>query len=197
MPRTAQKARTRRDLIAAAVGLIQAGEVPTLETTALAAEISRATAYRYFPNHAELLEAAYREAVIEPFEASLDAVDRSEDPAERLEILMRLICQSLLDNEQAMREMLRTSVTTAGTPGTSETPLRRGRRPRWIEHSLEPLRDELKPAAFDQLVSAITAAAGIEAMVVLRDIRGLDPAAACETIRWTAQALLRAARAQT
>jgi hypothetical protein len=70
-------------------------------------------------------------------------------------------------------------------------------RDRLIEHALEPLRDELKRAAFDQLVSAITTATGIEAMVVLRDIRGLDPAAACETIRWTAQALMRGARAQT
>jgi AcrR family transcriptional regulator len=194
MPRTAQKARTKRDLIAAAVGLIQAGEVPTLDATALAADVSRATAYRYFANHAELLEAAYREAVIEPFEARLETVNASEDPAERLEILTGLLCNSLVENEQALREMLRASVATTGTPGTSDTPLRRGRRPRWIEHALDPVRDELGPAAFDQLISAITAATGIEAMIVLRDIRGLSAEQACQTISWTAQAILRSAR---
>jgi AcrR family transcriptional regulator len=194
MSRTAQKARTKRDLIAAAIGLIQAGEVPTLDATAIAADVSRATAYRYFPNHADLLEAAYHEAVIEPFEARLETIDGSEDPAERLEILISLICQSLIENEQGLREMLRASVTTTGTPGTSETPLRRGRRPRWIEHALEPVRTELGQPAFDQLVSAITAATGIEAMVVLRDIRGLSAEQACETIGWTAQAILRSAR---
>ena len=197
MPRAAQKARTKRDLIAAAVALIEAGELPTLESTAVAADVSRATAYRYFPTQAELLEAAYREAVIGPMEQDLAAVERSAEPEERLEILLRLVCTSLLENERAMREMLRSSLATVGEPGTPETPLRRGRRAGWIEHTLEPLRDQLRPKEFDRLVSAIAATTGIEAMVVLRDIRGLSGKEACETVRWTAQAILRSARARS
>ena len=57
--RTQQKARTRDALIAATRRLLAKGTTPTVEQAAAAAHISRATAYRYFPNQRTLLAATY------------------------------------------------------------------------------------------------------------------------------------------
>ncbi|HYN45985.1 MAG TPA: TetR family transcriptional regulator, partial [Allosphingosinicella sp.] len=43
-----QKSRTRKDLLRAAAQLMKVGRSPTLEEVAQEAEVSRATAYRYF-----------------------------------------------------------------------------------------------------------------------------------------------------
>ena len=59
--RSAQKARTRDALIAAARDLVAAGVTPTVEEAAEAASISRTTAYRYFPSQRALLLAAHPE----------------------------------------------------------------------------------------------------------------------------------------
>src|SRR5258708_10070028 len=59
--RSAQKARTRDALVAAARELVAAGVTPTVEDAAAAASISRSTAYRYFPNERALLVAAHPE----------------------------------------------------------------------------------------------------------------------------------------
>ena len=57
--RVHQKARTRQALVRAARQLLVEGTTPTVEQTAAAASISRATAYRYFPNQRALLVATY------------------------------------------------------------------------------------------------------------------------------------------
>ncbi len=53
--RTAQKSRTRLALVAATRELLAAGLTPTVEDAAERADISRTTAYRYFPNQRSLL----------------------------------------------------------------------------------------------------------------------------------------------
>ena len=56
--RANQRRRTRKDLLQAAARLIKEGRPPTLEEVAEAALVSRATAYRYFPNIDALLAEA-------------------------------------------------------------------------------------------------------------------------------------------
>ena len=61
--RANQRYRTRKDLIAAAERLMKNGHKPSLEEVAAAARVSRATAYRYFPNvEALLIEAPLESA---------------------------------------------------------------------------------------------------------------------------------------
>ena len=49
-----QRGRTRRALLEAAARLIAAGQTPTTTEVADAADVSRRTAYRYFPSADEL-----------------------------------------------------------------------------------------------------------------------------------------------
>jgi hypothetical protein len=62
-----------------------------------------------------------------------------------------------------------------------------------VERALAPVRDELSPERYERLVSALCVVLGWEAMVVLRDIRGLDADDEESTLRWAAQALVQAA----
>jgi hypothetical protein len=71
---------------------------------------------------------------------------------------------------------------------------RRGyRRVGWIEDALAPARAELGDEEYDRLVSALTLLVGWEALIILRDIRGLDAAGAEDVCAWAAGALLAAA----
>jgi hypothetical protein len=73
-----------------------------------------------------------------------------------------------------------------------EAPLRGTRRVDWIEMALAPARHRMSTPMFERLVSALALCIGIEALLVLRDIRGLDAAQAEEVSSWAARALLRA-----
>ncbi len=57
---------------------------------------------------------------------------------------------------------------------------------------MEPVRERLGPDRFERLVSALAMVIGLEALLVLRDIRGLDRAGMEEVSRWATKALLHA-----
>ena len=69
--------------------------------------------------------------------------------------------------------------------------VRAGRRTRWIAASVEPLRGTVPDAELRRLEAACLVT-GMEAMVVTRDIRQLEPDEALAVTRWAARALLRA-----
>jgi hypothetical protein len=75
--------------------------------------------------------------------------------------------------------------------GTIAQPSRGTRRIDWIEAGIQPLRARVSPHAYRRLVSALALCGGIEALLVLRDIRGLPETEAIAVSRWAAQALLR------
>jgi len=188
--RSQQKRRTRDALIAAARDLIAKGASPTVEDAALAAGISRTTAYRYFENQAALLGAAHPETVRESF---LPAHPPS-DPVARVEIVVREILRVILATEGQQRTMLRLSLEAE--PDRARLALRQGRAIKWIEEALEPLRARMSKAAHRRLVLAIRSATGIEALVWLVDVAGLSRDEAVRTMRWSAGALVRAAIAE-
>lgn len=185
--RTAQKARTYNALVAAAKALIAQGHTPTVEDAAAEASISRTTAYRYFPNQRELLVAAYPSIVAE----SLLPDDAPTDPAERLEIVVDEYLRITTENEAALRAALVLSVDKPESE--RELHLRRGRVMGWVEDALAPLQGRLTTEEISRLARAIRAAAGIESMIWLCDVAGLDRAEAVKLMKWSANALLRAA----
>lgn len=190
--RSNQKARTRAALVAGARKLLERGETPTVEEAASAASISRATAYRYFPNQHELLVAAHPEVEA----MSLLGEDPPQEPAARLDRVVEGLARIFLDAEQSYRAMLRLSLEV-DVVDRGELVLRKGRRFLWIEDALEPLQGRLRAEELERLVHAVSATAGIEALVALLDLAGLSPERAVEVMRWSAQALLRTALAES
>lgn len=186
-----QKARTRAALVQAARALVQKGVSPTVEEAAAAASISRATAYRYFPNREALLVAAHPEVEA----PSLLGTDPPQDLEARLDLVVTGLTRIFLDSEESYRTMLRLSLET-DSPGR-ELALRKGRRFIWIKDALDPLRGRLSHDRFDRLVHAISIAIGIEALVTLIDLGGLARERAVEVMRWSANALLRATLAES
>jgi len=184
--RTRQKQRTRNDLIAAARDLIaQGGAAPTVEETALAAGVSRTTAYRYFRSQEDLLVAAHPEVD----RASLLPADIGDDPEVRLLAAVSTLVDSTLDAEPQQRTMLRLSLDATTTP--RELPLRQGRAIGWFEDALAPARTQLSRAEIHRLAIAVRSAVGIESLVWLVDVAGLSRAEAKKVMLSSARALVR------
>ena len=187
--RTAQKRRTRDALVAAARDLVSQGDAPTVEAAAGAASISRTTAYRYFPNQRALVSAAHPEVDAR----SLLPDDAPTDVAARLDAVIDAFTRQIVDNELQQRTMLRLSLEPP-PDRQADLLLRQGRAIGWIEEAVEPLRVQLGDAALRRLVVGIRSAVGIEALVWLTDVAKLSRDDARELMRWSAQAMLRAAR---
>ena len=189
--RTRQKARTRAALLAATRELLAEGVAPTVERAADRAEISRTTAYRYFPNQRSLLLAAHPE-----IEApSLLGEDAPDDAERRFELAVEAFTSLVLDTEPQQRAMLRLSL--APDHGEREQLLlRQGRAIGWLEDALAPLRGRLAKATRRRLVLATRSACGIEALVWLTDVAGLSREQAVDVMRWSARALFRTAIAE-
>src|SRR5678815_5264893 len=82
--RSRQKSRTHAAMLAATRALLAEGVTnPTVEQVADRAEVSRTTAYRYFPNQHALLLASYPNLDA----PSLLGDEPSDDPLERLDIV--------------------------------------------------------------------------------------------------------------
>jgi AcrR family transcriptional regulator len=188
--RTQQKQRTRRDLLATASRLIAEGRQPTVTEVADAAAVSRRTAYRYFPTQQKMLVEAALEGLRPEMEAALAAAPpalHGTDVGKRLDTLVRSMQRLAIANEQRLRTMIHLTVLERPPPGTRP---RGGRRIEWIELAVAPLQPRLGKAAYARLVSALALITGIEALIVLRDIRGLSDDRAIQVSIWMARAVL-------
>lgn len=188
--RTRQKARTRDALVGAARDLLAEGFTPTIEQAAAAADVSRSTAFRYFPNQRALLVACFPEIGAK----SLLPDPAPEGPEARLDAVTEALAKQIVEHERELRTQLRLSLEDDGREDR-ELPFRTGRAIGWIEDALEPLRGQLGDHGLLRLACAIRCAVGIESLVWLTDIAGLSRREAVELMRWSARALLRAALA--
>jgi AcrR family transcriptional regulator len=192
MPRDGQRARTRRELVNAALRLVDQGQTPSVAEVADAAEISRRTAYRYFPSAEQLLTEALLEGMRTHVEREIDATAAAdEDIGTRVDRLIDALHHLTVDKEHLLRQMIRFTVVRG--PIAPGVPPRPSRRLEYVDRALSPLREQLPPADYTRLVQAMAVVVGIEARIVLRDICGLDEDAFIDTERWAAHALLAAA----
>jgi AcrR family transcriptional regulator len=179
-----------------AMGLMQRGLIPSVSDVAEAAEVSRATAYRYFPSQATMIQ----EAVGEALGPILAWTSDSDDAAERIRELLAFAFPRIEEYEATHRATLLLSLDQwtrrqAGTLG-GEAQVKRGHRRELLAHAMAPLRRQLGRAKFDKLTQSLSLIFGTEALVVLKDIWGLDRDAAEEVAIWAADALVRAAAAE-
>ncbi len=192
--RANQLRRTRKDLLQAAARLTSQGRQPSLEEIAEEAMVSRATAYRHFPDVTALLVEASLD-IDTPQAEEVFRGGSATDPVARLERVDAAFDQMIRDNEIALRLMLRhTMERSVRRGGDASTPVRQNRRTPLIEAALEPARRELRPAALKTLTRALALVIGTEAMLVLKDVLQLDEAEARRVRRWAIRALVDAAR---
>ena len=179
-----------------AIRLMQGGQVPSVSDVAEAAGVSRATAYRYFPTQAAIVQAAVNDA-LGPI---LEWTSKSPDVEERIANLIGFAYPRMNRHEATHRAALRLALEQwarrqAGTFG-GEARIVRGNRKALVAEAVRPLEQEVDPGTFDKLTQSLSLVFGIEAIIVLRDIWGLDGGQAQKVATWAAHALVRAAVAE-
>lgn len=171
--RTNQKARTRKAIIDACRELTRSGAEITMPEVARAALVSEATAYRYFPDLASLLQESLDGLWPEPAQA-LAPVAESADPAERV----AFACDYLMRGVHAYRGSVRAMIShTIVRPGSA--PARPGLRFALIDHALAPFAragacKRLTPAAMTALKRDLAIIISAEALFTLTDLCGLS-----------------------
>lgn len=195
--RVNQKHRTRNDLLEAAAALMQQGHVPSLEEVAEAAQVSRATAYRYFPTQEHILAGTIVLQANLDGDARLQAIIESADPAIRLDGVVTAFHERFATNEMAYRALLRILLQPLNQTEDDEQPkVRASRQVYWLDQALAPLKSTLDEEQYERLFAAIVSATSLEAFLALRDVCMLDAAKAGTIMRWTAQSILKAVVAE-
>ena len=188
--RAAQRRRTRTAIVAATRQLVADGKTPSIDEIAAAADVSRRTIYMYFPTVDQLLldatVALLSEATID---AALDQDRYGDDVIARTDALAQKLVELAPETLPLGRKIIR---LTVDAPPAAEGERRGYRRVEWIERAVEPLKDRVTAQQYERLVSALSLVLGWEAMVVLRDVRGLDAKREEEVVRWAARVLVEA-----
>lgn len=185
--------RMKRLMLDTAIRLMQAGGSPSVSEVAEAAQVSRATAYRYFPSQAAMIQAAVDDA-LGPI---LDWRTESEDPQKRVAELFGFAYHRMQDYEATHRAALLLALDQwqrrrAGTLG-EEPRVVRGNRRSLLKSAAEPLTPKIGKEAAERVTQALSLLFGIEAIIILKDIWGLDAKGAEDVASWAASALIRQA----
>ena len=189
--RTNQKLRTRTAILSAATDLMGTGREVTMLEVARAALVSEATAYRYFPDLASLLQEAMAGQMPTPTEALAEAAG-SRDPVERVAAATEQLLRHVLRYQGAVRAMIAVTITRPETVASRRPGLRFG----LIEHALAPLAEDparISPATLAQLKNDLAVVVSAEALFCLTDLCGLESEAAIASAVHTATTLTSAA----
>jgi len=188
--RAAQRRRTRAAIVAATRALVAEGKTPSIDEIAAAADVSRRTIYMYFPTVDQLLldatVALLSEATVD---AALDPDRYGDDVIARTDALAQKLVELAPDTLPLGRKIIR---LTVDAPPQPEGERRGYRRVEWIERAVEPLKGRVTAQEYERLVSALSLVLGWEAMVVLRDVRGLDSKGEEDVVRWASRVLVEA-----
>lgn len=185
---THTRAKTRNLLLARAMALYDDGKFPSVTELAAYAQVSRATAYRYFPTQSALIAAV----VAESLGPILEWQPQDNDALKRIQQLLAFAYPQMEQHEGALRAALQLSLQqwANATPGEKFV---RGNRKRLLKMAVEPLDGKLSPDSLQRVIHAFSLIYGSEVFLVLKDIWGLDLAAIQDVTQWMAKAILRQA----
>jgi AcrR family transcriptional regulator len=193
--RVNQKRRTREAIVDAAVALMDDGTTPTVAQAAEVALVSRTTAYRYFPTQESLLLEITLHSDVEDIEAVVaEPVDADHAVERTLDVLHRFNLHVLAE-EVRFRSAVRVYQElwfTASAAGERAPVVREGRRTRWLQTCLAPLRERAGDDAIERLVLGLSMLMGMEAMITLLDVCRLSSNEALAVADWAARALVDA-----
>ena len=191
-PARGVRASTFQLLLDTGMRLIQqAGHVPSIAEIAVRSNVSRATAYRYFPSRSALITAV--------IDRSLKPVrsfsSESPDGRERVHELFVETFPLFKEFEPQMRAAAQLTLEQWALKRAGlleEETYRRGHRVRSLADALEPLAPTLPPRLHARLHRALSIIYGIEPYVILKDIWGLSDREIERIALWMADALVEA-----
>jgi AcrR family transcriptional regulator len=196
--RSRQRARTHQAIVAAAAAMLRQGHQPTVAEAAAAAGVHRGTAYRYFPTPQALLtDAALTAGAPDPAEMYRDIP--ADDALALMDAGVRAVSDYMFREEALFRNIVRVTIdrwfAQQRSSDPNAPPVRQTRRFGPIDRALEPLRGTLSQASLRRLRYALCLVYGAEALIVTRDVAGLEPEEATDIMRWAARALISQALA--
>jgi AcrR family transcriptional regulator len=189
--RVAQRNRTRKAIVDAAMRLMATGRTPSIADVVQEAQVSRRTIYMYFPTVEQLLLDATLGALSTETIDPVIGASGSVDAVTRVEELVRAVNRLSAGTMHLGRALIR--LTVENDKPHNGAPRRGYRRIEWIERALEPVRSKLTRKQFDRLVSALSLVIGWEALIVLKDVRGLEQKEAEDVLVFAARAIVDAA----
>jgi AcrR family transcriptional regulator len=186
-------AATFKLLLDTAMALIhQEGRLPTVAEVALRSRVSRATAYRYFPNRSTLITAVM-DVSLGPVRAFASTAPEGRD---RVRELFEQTFPRFKEFEPQMRAAVQLSLEQWALERAGlleEEPYRRGHRVGILEHAISPLTTLLPKAVHARLHKALSVVYGIEPFIILKDIWDASDRETEHTALWMADALIDAA----
>lgn len=185
-----QRLRTRKELLRVAARLVAEGGKPTLDEVAEAALVSRATAYRHFPNIDSLLLEASLE-IATPEADEVFGPDAPSDVTLRALKVDAALHDMIAGNETLMRTFLAHAYVQG--PEAGGAPVRQNRRGPLIRKALEPARDQMSPRERKMLERTLALIVGGEAILICKDVLLLDDAETREVKRWAIRTLINGA----
>jgi AcrR family transcriptional regulator len=172
----------------------EGSSLPSVAEVAAVADVSRRTAYRYFPTAEQLATEAVLETLAPQFGPTVEEAGGGGDASARVAATVRHMQQGAVANERLLRAMIRLTIDRPPpTEGGHHAASRGGRRVRWLNDAIAPLRKSLSRRAYEQLLSALCLCVGAEALIALRDARGLGTDETIEVCVWAAGALVETA----
>ena len=155
-PPRGPRARMLKTMLATAVRLTKSGKIPSVSEVAEAAEVSRATAYRYFPTQSALVQAIVNEALGPILEWRSD----SDNAVARITELFAFAYPRMQSQETSLRASLAMALDerTKGQP----TPKFRRTRSVLLRNALLPLQEKMSKSELDRLAQALSLVFGIE-----------------------------------
>lgn len=183
--RTEQKLNTRSKILMAANRLLERGKNLTMEKIAEEANISRATIYRYYSNTDELSSELILHLNL-PDVSSFSETLNNEEIQTALLGIQETYLDFILKNEMASRKFLGAFLST------TDPKLERGK------NRLNTLTTYLNSKALDldddkkeKLIHIGVLLMGIEAIIVSKDVCGLDDAKSVANLRWGLEMVLK------
>ncbi len=196
---TATRARTRRLLIDTAIQLFDSGACPTVTELAQHANLSRATAYRYFPTQTALISAMAAETL----NPVISWQPTQQGAWERIDELLSFALPHMLKHEGALRaaqHLMLTGWSQTQSDAVDILPARdtlaRGKRLAMLNRVVEPLHQEMSPRLVERVVRALSLVYCSELFLVMKDVWGCDNDELQETGKWIARAIIQQARAE-
>ncbi|PKH25018.1 TetR family transcriptional regulator [Enterobacterales bacterium CwR94] len=192
---TTTRARTRRLIIDTAMKMFDSGAFPSITEVAREAQLSRATAYRYFPTQSALVSALVSETL-----SPMQRWSSTEpDAGKRVEDLMSFAFPHMLQHEGTLRAALHLSLTQwAQSQSDDAVPLKeklvRGNRKRLLTMATQPLMQELPPESVQKVIYSLSLIYGSEIFLVMKDIWGCDNDTLQDVAKWMANAVINQAR---